>query len=333
MGGSPSFPISPIAKDRIFIITGANTGIGYEIAKWSAMMGATVILACRSEDRARKAMETMQEEFKTEKAKGTMGLTDSPILAIEFMKLDLASFQSVVEFCEEFKKSGRQLHVLFCNAGLGFGSYKQTGDGLEIMLQVNYLSHFIIIAKLLSIMRRSGSDCRIVLTSSSAHKGGTFDLATMNYTGTAGNFPGLNYYGRSKLYQIMQAFAMSRRLKDSNVTINSMHPGFVDSELFRDADTCIEKCCLRCFRTCGVMKNTLEGATTGIDLATNPKHTGVSGHYWASCKVTTQSSTSRDEQKQEKLWKETFPFIQKYLTEEEITYLEEKSQDHLRLEI
>ncbi|XP_045180829.2 WW domain-containing oxidoreductase-like [Mercenaria mercenaria] len=328
MGGSPSFPIVPIAKDRIFIVTGANTGIGYEIAKWSAMMGATVILACRSEERARKAMETMQEEFKTEKEKGTTGLTDSPTLAIEFMKLDLASFQSVVEFCEEFKKSGRQLHVLCCNAGLGANSYKQTSDGLEIMLQVNYLSHFIIIAKLLSIMRRSGPDCRIVLTSSGFHKGGTFDLTTMNYTGNARSFPDLNYYGRSKLYQVMQAFAMSRRFKDSNVAVNSMHPGFVDSEFFRDV-TGIAKCCFACFRTCGAMKNTLEGATCGIDLATNPKHAGVSGHYWVNCKITTPSSTSRDEQKQEMLWKETFPFIQKYLTEEEIADMEGKSPNRL----
>ncbi|XP_045182589.2 retinol dehydrogenase 14-like [Mercenaria mercenaria] len=329
MGSSTSIPIVPIASDRVFIITGANTGIGYEIAKWCAMMGATVILACRSEDRAKKAMETMQEEFTTEKAKGTKGITESPSLAIEFMKLDLASFQSVVDFCEEFKKSGRQLHVLFCNAGLGFCPYKKSGDGLEMMLQVNYLSHFIIIAKLLSIMRRSGPDCRIVLTSSSFHKKGTFDVATMNYTGNAANFPDRNYYGRSKLYQVMQAIAMSRRLKDSNVTINSMHPGFVDSELFRDLDRGIARCCFCCFRTCGVMKSTLNGATTGIDLATNPKHAGVSGHYWVDCKITTPCSTSRDEQKQEMLWKETFPFIRKYLTDEEMADLEGKSKNRL----
>ncbi|XP_053382245.1 retinol dehydrogenase 14-like [Mercenaria mercenaria] len=322
MGSRASFPVVPISNDRVFIVTGANTGIGYEIAKWCAMMGATVILACRSEDRARKAMETMQEEFKTEKAKGTKGLTGSPNLAIEFMKLDLASFQSVVEFCEEFKKSGRQLHVLFCNAGLGFGPYKQSGDGLEMMLQVNYLSHFIIIAKFLSIMRQSGPDCRIILMSSKAHEIGNFDITTMNYTDTAEKFPGLDYYGRSKLYQIMQTLAMSRRLKDSNITINCMHPGVVETELWREMDSCIVRCLIGFSRKCGTLRTSLEGATTGIDLATNPKRAGVSGHYWIDCKIVTSTITSRNEQKQEALWKATFPFIEQYLTETEIAELE-----------
>ncbi|XP_045180498.2 retinol dehydrogenase 14-like [Mercenaria mercenaria] len=323
MGSRASFPVVPISSDQVFIVTGANTGIGYEIAKWCAMMGATVILACRSEDRARKAMETMQEEFKTEKAKGINGLTESPNLAIEFMKLDLASFQSVVEFCEEFKKSGRLLHVLFCNAGLGFGPHiKQSGDGLEMMLQVNYLSHFIIIAKLLSIMRQSGPDCRIILMSSKAHKFGNFDVTTMNYTGTAEKFPGLDYYGRSKLYQIMQTFAMSRRLKDSNITINCMHPGVVETEFFRKMDSCILNCHIGFSRRCGTLRTPLEGATTGIDLATNPKRTGVSGHYWIDCEIVTSTTTSRNEGKQEALWKATFPFIEQYLTETEIAELE-----------
>ncbi|XP_053382240.1 retinol dehydrogenase 14-like [Mercenaria mercenaria] len=327
MGGSASFPVVQIPKSRIFLITGANAGIGYEMAKWSAMMGATVILACRSEDRARKAMERMQEEFKTEKEKGTTGLTDSPTLALEFMKLDLASFQSVVEFCEEFKKSGRQLHVLCCNAGLAISHGKRSADGLEIMLQVNYLSHCIILAKFLPIMKKSGPDCRIVLTSSKAHENGTFDVATMNYTGTVERFPEFDYYGRSKLYQVMQTIALSRSLKNSNITINSFHPGLVDTEIFRPADTCFMKCCLCFCKTIGGMRTCLEGATTGIDLATNPKHAGVSGRYWVDCKITTPSSTSRDEQKQATLWKETYPFIQKYLTEEDISNLEEKSQE------
>ncbi|XP_060567726.1 retinol dehydrogenase 14-like [Ruditapes philippinarum] len=322
MGSSVSFPITQIPRDRIFIVTGANTGIGYELAKWCAMMGGTVILACRSEDRARKAMETMQEDFEKERAKGTTGLTENPTLALEFMKLDLASFESVVNFCDEFKKSGRKLHVLVCNAGLGFAAYKQSADGLEMMLQVNYLSHFLMIAKLLPIMRQSGPDCRIILTSSAYHHRGTFDVATMNYTGTANNFPDLNYYGRSKLYQVMQAYAMTTRLKGSNVTVNSLHPGFVDSELFREADKGIFKCCLGCFRCCGIMVTTLKGASTSIDLATNPKRAGMSGHYWTDCKIKTSSSTSRDEQKQEALWKATFPFIQKYLTESEISGME-----------
>ena len=111
-------PLLNIPRVRLVltVIFSFNVGLGYEIAKWTAMMGATVILACRSEDRARDAMERMNKEFKEEKAKGTQMLADYETLALEFMKVDLASFKSTVEFCEEFKKSGRPLHVLFCNA-------------------------------------------------------------------------------------------------------------------------------------------------------------------------------------------------------------------------
>ena len=70
-----------------------------------------------------QAIERMNEEFKSEKAKGTAGLADYNTLALEFMKVDFASFKSVLEFCDAFKKSGRSLHVLFCNAGLGLRPY------------------------------------------------------------------------------------------------------------------------------------------------------------------------------------------------------------------
>lgn len=321
MGGRASFPIVKIPKDHIFVVTGANTGLGFEIAKWSAMMGATVILACRSEERARQAMARMQDEFESEKAKGTSNLADYSTLALEFMQLDLASFQSVVEFCEAFKKSGRLLHVLFCNAGLGFGPYKQSTDGLEMMLQVNYLSHFVMIAKLLPIMLHSGQDCRIILMASRAHKRSRFDIQTMNYTGSASSFPGLDYYGRSKLYQIMQTYTMSKRLKDSNITINCMHPGVVETELWRDIESPFVKFFINASKTLGTLRNSFQGAVTGIDLATNPKHAGISGHYWVDCSVATPTSTARDEQKQALLWKATFPFIKQYLTDEEIAGL------------
>lgn len=322
MGGRASFPVVSLPDDRVVIVTGASSGIGYEIAKWCAMMGATVILACRSEERTQRAMEKMQQEFKAEKTAWKVGLTDKGTLSLEFMQLDLASFESVVAFCEAFKKSGRLLHVLFCNAGLGFGPYKQSTDGLEMMLQVNYLSHFIIIAKLLPVMQSSGPDCRIILMSSKAHEIGTFDVTTMNYNGTAQDFPELNYYGRSKLYQIMQTFAMSRRLRNSNISINCMHPGVVETELWRDIHSGLVKCLIWCSRKCGTLRSPLEGATTGIDLATNPKRAGVSGHYWIDCKTVTPTRTSRDKQKQELLWQETFPFINQYLTEEEKVGLE-----------
>ncbi|KAK3602908.1 hypothetical protein CHS0354_018775, partial [Potamilus streckersoni] len=233
MGGKQSFPVVKLPKDRIVVITGANTGIGYEAAKWVAMMGATVILACRSKERAEKAMQKIQEEFQVEKENRTPVICDTESLSMEFMELDLGSFKSVRDFIQAYKSSARALHVLVCNAGVALMPFTKTEDGFEVMLQVNYLSHFIVIAHLLPIMRQSGEDCRIVLVSSDAHRTCNFDLNKMNYSGDPEKFGRWDYYGRSKLYQIMQMHSMDRRLEGSNISVNSLHPGLVDTEISR----------------------------------------------------------------------------------------------------
>ncbi|KAH3753054.1 WW domain-containing oxidoreductase-like [Dreissena polymorpha] len=318
MGSGPSFPIVPMTRDKIILITGANSGLGYEIGKWSAMMGATVILACRSESKTKEAIVKMNQEFQAEKSKEISRLSENTTLALEFMHLDLASFESVTNFCEAFKKSGRKLHVLFCNAGMAFIPYQKTADGIEMLLQVNYLSHFVMIAKLLGVMQQSGPDCRILLMSSGAHKAVTLDLKTMNYSGPPDDFPSFNYYGRSKLYQIMQTAALGRRISGSNVTINSIHPGIVDTAIWRGWDTGIKKCLLCCMQCSGVAKSAFQGAKCSIDLTVNPKHAGVNGLYWVDCKIVTPSSDARNKQKQEELWETTLELVRPYLTEEEM---------------
>lgn len=321
MGSGPSFPVVSLTKDRTIVVTGANCGIGYEIAKHCAIMGATVILACRSEERARNAMRRMEEEFYSEVVTAESSANK---FAIEFMQVDLGSFQSVMNFCEEFKKSGRPLNVLFCNAGIGLGPYAKTKDGLEQQLQVNYLSHFLMITKLLSVMKQSGPDCRILMTSSAAHAAANIDVANMNYDGNENDFGLWDYYGRSKAYQIIQTYCMARRLKDSNISVNCFHPGFVKTELFNYTQNCCLKCCCSCLLGGGCARTPIKGATCGIDLAVNPKHSGVTGNYWVDCRIAAPKPFTRDEQLQEAIWRESFKFLKDYLTGEEISMMEGK---------
>lgn len=327
MSERKTFPLIYLPRDRIIVVTGANTGIGYEITKWSAMMGATVIMACRSEERARKAMDKMQNEFKEQVAKGTKGLTDSPKLELEFMKLDLSSFQSILQFCEEYKKSGRPLHVLVCNAAVAFGTYKQTEDGYETILQVNYLGHFMLIAKLLLAMQRSGPDCRIILLSSIGHMKASFNLPTMMYAGAPSDYPSFDYYCNSKLYQIMQTFAMARRLKYWNITVNCLHPGVVETDIWRPNQVFYMKAFVWVSRMFGVMRNSFQGANCAVDLIVNPEYAGVSGHYWEDCKIKQPSWLSRDKNKQEALWNHTLSLLKEYLTAEEIASMEGRLSD------
>lgn len=328
MGSSPSFPVVSLPRERIVIVTGGNTGLGYQIAKWLAMMGATVIIACRSEDRAKEAIKKMNSEYEEHKKEwqGKHELTDYESLAVEFLPLDLASFKSTLEFVEAFKTSGRQLHILICNAGIGMVPFEKTEDGYEKMLQVNYLSHFIITAKLLPIMRMSGNDCRILFMSSDAHRTSTFDLNTMNYEGNPSRFGRLDYYGRSKIYQIMQTSCMTRRLKGTNICINCSHPGTVATEMPRNFQDMLfwRTIYPTAAKIFGQMKTPLEGATSVINAAVNPELAGVSGMYYKDCKDGYKTSVAKNEEKQEALWSHTIELLKEYISEDELKCLEGK---------
>lgn len=329
MGARPSFPIVQIPRDRIAVVTGGNTGLGYEIAKWLAMMGATVIIGCRSEQRAVEAIERMNKEYQQMKEefgdKHQLQTYDS--LAISFMPLDLGSFKSTLQFVDEFKKSGRNLHILVCNAGIGMAPYEKTIDGFEKMLQVNYLSHFLMVAKLLPVMRKSGPDCRILFMSSDAHRACSFDVQTMNYEGNASKFGRLDYYGRSKLYQIMQMYSLARRFKDTNVSINSSHPGIVDTEINRNFQDSFfwSVIFFKGSKLLGKVKSPIDGASSIINAAVNPELAGVSGRYYYNCTDGNHTSISKDVNKQEALWKQTMEYLKDYITDEERDVLENKS--------
>lgn len=324
MGGTPSLPQVPLTTDRVVLVTGGNTGIGYETSKWIAMMGARVIIACRSEERAKNAIEKMQKEFEEEKAKGTAGICSKERLDVEFMALDLASLNSVENFIETFKSKETKLHLLLCNAGIAMHPLEYTEDGFEIMFQVNYLGHFLLVTKLLPIMLDSGKDCRIVLVSSDAHLTSSFDLEkAQGKHHTKENFKRLQYYGNSKLYQIMQMYCLNRRLQKTNVTVNSIHPGIVDTEINRSfSDLGMWKMFFQLSKIIGKTKNPFEGAKTLINAAVNPDLKDTRDAYYCDMRIQQANSLARNQEKQEALWKYSLDCLQKYLKPEDIDKIE-----------
>lgn len=324
MGGTPSLPQVPLTTDRVVLVTGGNTGIGYETSKWIAMMGARVIIACRSEERAKNAIEKMQKEFEEEKAKGTAGICSKERLDVEFMALDLASLNSVENFIETFKSKETKLHLLLCNAGIAMHPLEYTEDGFEIMFQVNYLAHFLLVTKLLPIMLDSGEDCRIVLVSSEAHLTSSFDLEkAQGKHHTKENFKRLQYYGNSKLYQIMQMYCLNRRLQKTNVTVNSIHPGIVDTEINRSfSDLGMWKMFFQISKIIGKTKNPFEGAKTLINAAVNPDLKDTRDAYYCDMRIQQANSLARNQEKQEALWKYSLDCLQKYLKPEDIDKIE-----------
>lgn len=319
MGGNSSFPRQPIDRSRTVIVTGGNTGIGYETAKWIAFLGAKVIIACRSETRAKEAVSKMKAEFLVERERKTEGVITDGDIDVEFMQLDLGSLKSTKSFIDEFLKSGRKLHVLICNAGVAMHEQEYTEDDNELMFQVNYLGHLLISLYFIPVMLQSSSDdCRIVFVSSYAHTLAEFSVEKIQGKHlTKSKFDRLKYYGNSKLYQIMQMLYMNRKLKDTNITLSSLHPGVVDTEITRSFDDLGRwKFFIGATKLFGVSKSPLEGAETVINAAINPALKGTRDKHYNNCKPTSISSTARNTANQDALMKFSLERLKDYLSED-----------------
>ncbi|POM59302.1 Glycoside hydrolase [Phytophthora palmivora] len=210
-------------KGRIAIVTGANSGIGYETALELARKGAHVILACRSEQRGHEAETRMRETLASSPHAGT----------VEFMKLDVGTLGSVQQFSEAFKVKHNRLDLLINNAGVAGGDFALSEDGYEMLFATNHLGHFALTAQLFDLLKRS-TPSRIVNVSSQAHRQPkVFDEDEIMLVNEEKYSPMQNY-GVTKLYNIIFAKELARRMKASGVegvTAAACHPGLSVSGL------------------------------------------------------------------------------------------------------
>lgn len=200
---------------KIVIITGANTGLGKATAIELAKRGGKIYLACRSEERGIAALNEIKE------ASGSDSLY--------FMQLDLASLDSIREFCKKFHETETRLDILINNAGL-LSPLERTKDGFELNMGVNHLGHFLLTNLLLDLLK-SATPSRIVVVSSKLHSIGAINKDDLN---SNKSFPGSwKGYANSKLANILFVKKLAKTLEGSGVTINSLCPGGVDTEATR----------------------------------------------------------------------------------------------------
>jgi NAD(P)-dependent dehydrogenase (short-subunit alcohol dehydrogenase family) len=208
----------PDQKGRVAVVTGANSGIGFETAKALAARGATVMLACRDVQRAVAAGKRIS--------------SDVPGADVQPVRLDLASLASVRKAAEEILDGTDRLDLLINNAGIVWPPHDLTADGFETHIGVNHLGHFALTGHLLERMRRTPGS-RVVSVSSLAHRRGAVDVDDLHfqrskYTLTAA-------YGRSKLANLLFTFELQRRLRAAGAETVALaaHPGAVPTPLFR----------------------------------------------------------------------------------------------------
>ncbi|MFN3256778.1 MAG: oxidoreductase [Ilumatobacter sp.] len=209
----------PDQTGRTILITGANSGIGFEAARALAANGAHVVLACRSVPKA-------------EEAAATIAGTD-PSGSTEILEMDLADLDSVASAARTFLDTHDRLDVLVNNAGLMATPLKHTVQGYEMQFGVNHLGHFALTGHLLDVLAASGTDdvpARVVTISSQAHRQGKIDVDTFD---GSGSYNPWRAYGQSKLANLLFMRELAERCDDADLEIMSLaaHPGGSDTNL------------------------------------------------------------------------------------------------------
>lgn len=209
----------PDLTGKLIIVTGGNSGLGYESVKAFAIKGAEVVLASRSGEKG--------EEARAEILKSVPGGK------ITVMQLDLGDLESVRNFAKSFGKSYKKLDVLLNNAGIMMSPYFQTKDGFEGQFGTNHLGHFALTGLLMEVLLQTGNS-RIVNVSSGAHKRGEMDFENLQFDNGKGYSP-IKAYGRSKLSNLLFTYELQRKLEAAgkDTIAVAAHPGVAMTNLAR----------------------------------------------------------------------------------------------------
>lgn len=260
---------------RIAVVTGANSGIGREIARGLAAGGARVVLACRNEKRGQAAAADIG---------GAGGSVDLHVV-------DLSSMASTRAFVERVRARYAKIDVLVNNASIWPEAREVSVEGVERTWATNVLAYFLLMTLLRERLEASGAG-RIVNVASDFAGGLDLDdpeFERRPWSGTAA-------YRQSKQAERMLTWGMAERLEGSRVTVNAYHPGGVDTQLFRYQSGLLGLAMTGWARIRG--KTPEQGADTGVWLASSPEMQGLSGRYWYDrterpCKFRDYESTQR----------------------------------------
>lgn len=209
----------PNLSSKVIIVTGGNSGIGFETTKEFARKGAHTILACRSMEKGNDAAQRIRAEV--------------PNARLEPMVLDLGSLESIRDFANAFEAGHDRLDVLVNNAGVMWVPYGKTKDGFERHFGINHLGHFALTGLLLDVLLKTPGS-RVVTVSSTGHYSGTMDFDNLMYKNGIG-YQRSQSYSRSKLANLLFTFELQRYFdaKQANVIATAAHPGGANTNLGR----------------------------------------------------------------------------------------------------
>ena len=283
----------PDLTGKVAVVTGANSGIGFEAAKELARKGAATVLACRSPERGQAALDAL--------------LADAPGAKAELLALDLASLASIERFAEAFGERHERLDVLANNAGIMVVPYGKTEDGFERQVGTNHLGHFALTGRLLGALLATPG-ARVVNVSSLGHKRGEVDFDNLLYE--QGGYGGWPAYSRTKLLNLLFTYELQRRFEGAGIDAHALaaHPGFSASNLTGHmADRWHMRVALRLFNR--LIQGPEMGALPTLRAATDPDARG--GQYFGPARLNETtghpvlvqaSDAAHDEADAQRLW-------------------------------
>ena len=272
----------PNTSEKTIIVTGANTGIGRVTALELARDGATVVYACRNEQKAQEAIDDARAQTGNQK--------------LSFEQLDLNDLSNVSACADRLLSKHKRIDILINNAGLA-GKKGITKDGFELAFGVNHLGHFLLTQKLLSRINET-PNARIVHVASQAHqKAKRLDWnACRKATVTPTGFP---EYQQSKLANVLYNAHLAKKLEGTTTHTYALHPGVVASDVWREVPPPFRWIMKR------FMITNEEGALTTLYCARSEKCANESGLYYDKEALKKPSSLGRDAQLAEELWEKS----------------------------
>ncbi|XP_022119693.2 retinol dehydrogenase 11-like [Pieris rapae] len=276
-------------ENKIVLVTGGNSGIGFETAKNLAQRGARVIIA--DVTNAEKSVEEIIKFTGNGK--------------VEYRYLNLANFKSVKTFAEDINKTIDNLDILVNNAGCLMDN-KITEDGINMIMQVNYLGPYLLTKLILAKLIQTQS--RIVNVSSGMYFCGELDLQDLAGLKQKNFFKS---YNNSKLCTVLWTKALARTLP-TNVSVFCLHPGMVTTNIVGFMKGPIGEFIKKFSNV--IVRNPYEGAQTSIHLCVAPDIEALSGSYFSNCKVAVTTKIINDTNI-DGLWSETGRFLNEKVNE------------------
>ncbi|KAL4461056.1 hypothetical protein ABPG74_016528 [Tetrahymena malaccensis] len=274
-------------SNQVVIVTGSNTGIGFETAKDCALNGAKVILACRDQQRTQPALESINKLCPN---------------SAEFIRLDLGDLSSVRLFVNEFKSKYNKLDLLINNAAIVLPQRNLTKDGFETQIGTNHFGHFLLTNLLMDKLKAS-PQFRVINVSSLAHSFSTIDFDDLHFEKRP--YRQFEAYAQSKIANVLFTISLQKRIdqqKLNGISV-SLHPGTVRTEISRNQNPLFRVLYTLVYPLFYLFsKSPSQGAQTTLYCIHEDFDKLQKGAYYSDCKKQDFGNKCITQENAEKLW-------------------------------